>query len=301
MKRKEPEQKKRNYEVYRYSWRSHDIDFDWKAWCIEWGKNWCFQMEKGEETERLHYQGIISLKVKRNKSQCLKIMKKLPEYFEPLAAPMTIEEFYVTKPDSRVDGPWSDKDMPKLYVNPDYVVEQYKPWQKKIWDSYDTRDKRSINIIIDETGNAGKTTIGMNIHMYGRGYRFRGVNDADKLIQSVADLLIAREDRDPRLFIFDLTRSANQKKLAGLYDAIEAIKDGHVVEFRYSYKEWMFRIPNIWVFCNTAPNLSYLSKDRWKLWKIQGEDLVEFLMPSGRAGTCAADASLEEQAAQEEE
>lgn len=255
-----------------YSWRSHDTNYDWKTWCKTWAKNWSFQLEKGEQTENLHFQGIISLKTKRTKPECLKIINPLPEYFEPICNKNLAagsESFYVTKPDTRIDGPWTDKDTIT------FIPYQYKdlennlyPWQQHIWDNAHIREPRTVNLILDRKGCQGKSTLAALMELHGKGIDMPPVNDADKLIQSLADILIGTENRTPGVIFIDIPRAMKQDKLYGLYTAIEQIKKGKVVDVRYSYKQWWFDSPQIWVFTNTVPDMAYLSTDRWKIWAI---------------------------------
>jgi len=50
---------------------------------------------------------------------------------------------------------------------------------------------------------------------------------------------------------------------------IETLKDGYAYDDRYHFKEEYFDCPQIWVFMNMVPDISMLSKDRWKLWVIK--------------------------------
>lgn len=234
---------------YLWSWRSHQVDFDRKSWCKTWGKNWVFQLERGEETGKLHFQGIISLKTKRTKAECLKVMSDLPEYFEPVANKNLAAgspAFYVTKEDTRVEGPWSDKDIQK-FIPYQYLglEEKLFPWQQHIWDNADVREPRIVNLILDRRGCSGKSTLAALMELHERGIDLPPVNDAKELIQSLADILIATENRDPKCIFIDIPRAMKQDKLYGLYTAIEQIKKGKVVEMRYSYKQWWFHSPQI--------------------------------------------------------
>jgi len=265
--------------IYLWTWRTHDIDYDWKTWCKTWGKNWCFQKEVGEETLRPHYQGIISLKTKRNKSECLKIMQPLPNYFEPVAnsnISAGSELFYVTKPDSRIDGPWSDKDV-EIYIPRQFrgLEQRLLPWQQTIWDEADRFEPRTVNIIMDAKGGNGKSTLAALMELHGKGIDLPPCNDAEKLIQSLADILLAKEERNPRTVFIDIPRSMKQDKMYQMYAAIEQIKKGKVVDMRYSYKQWWFDSPQVWVFTNTMPIMAYLSADRWQFWNIEDNTLVK--------------------------
>lgn len=262
--------------IFVWSWRSHNLDHDWKDWCKKHGKYWCFQLEKGEQTDREHYQGIISLKVKRDKRTCLSLMQPLPEYFEPVCNSSIkggSQEFYVTKEETRVDGPWSDKDVvifiPRQYEG---IMEKLYPFQKTIWDSVPNRDYRTINVVIDLKGENGKSSIGELMEIHGRGYNIPTLNCFKEISQMVCNVLIDTDNRDPGCFIFDIPRGLKQDDLRSMYAGIEQIKNGKVFDTRYHYKAYRFHSPAIWVFTNTIPLLSLLSKDRWRLWEITKED-----------------------------
>jgi len=265
---------------YVYAWRTHDVDeAKWKTWCKTWGKQWVFQLEKGEETGALHFQGMISLKTKRTKAECLSVMKEIPNYLEPMMN-ATIrggsETFYVTKEDTRVSGPWSDKDeihyIPRQYRG---LESRLKPWQQTVWESAEWWEDRIVNVIVDPLGCNGKSTIASLMELHGRGIDLPPTNDKKELIQSLADILIDGEVRVPKTVFVDIPRADKQDKLYGLYAGIEQIKKGKVVDTRYKYKQWWFDSPVVWVFCNEAPHPGYVSKDRWKIWKINSRDELE--------------------------
>jgi len=265
--------------IFLWSWRSHNTDYDWKKWCKSHGKHWCFQLERGENTEREHYQGIISLKVKRDKKTCLSVMHPLPEYFEPVANASIkggSEEFYVTKEETRVDGPWSDKEkeifVPRQY---DGILENLRPFQTVIWNSVPNRDYRTINVIIDHVGHNGKSSFARLMQIYGKGYVIPPLNCFKEVSQMVCNILMDHDNRDPGCFIFDIPRGLKQDDLRSMYAGIEQIKNGIVFDTRYHYKTYDFHSPAIWVFTNTKPLMSLLSLDRWKLWEIDDDHVLQ--------------------------
>jgi hypothetical protein len=101
------------------------------------------------------------------------------------------------------------------------------------------------------------------------------VSDGKELIQSMCNILTAKDCRIPGLVFFDMPRSQPKDKLRGLFAAIEQIKKGKVYDMRNSYKEWWFDSPRIWVFTNEKPQSSYLSLDRWQYWKINDSGDLE--------------------------
>ena len=246
-------------------------------------KKWTFQKECGD-SGYIHFQGRGSLFKKRRLVELKKLCDQVgmndihlsPSSNESQKGDM----FYCMKADTRVDGPWKDTDEEEVvYVPRQYrgIVDNLRPWQQKVWDSADVFDTRSINLIFDTHGNNGKSTIASVMDLHRRGIDLPPMNDADKLIQSVADILMAREVREPKVVFVDLPRAMDKRRLGGLYTAIEQIKKGKVYDVRYQYKEWWFDSPQIWVFSNIEPDLGMLSRDRWVLWTIVNDDLVPFV------------------------
>lgn len=270
-------------EVAVFSWR-HTYDKDpeiWKEWCRRWGKHWVFQREISA-TGYDHYQGYISLKERRTVQSAKAVISEndiLPMHFEPVCDKSVKggeAKFYACKEDTRKDGPWSDQD-PVVFVPYQFqgILAKLKPFQRHIWESSDIRDARKIDVVVDRHGNAGKSTIAALMDIYGRGLDLPPINDSDKLIASVCDILLSKGCREPKVLFFDLTRSQNQDQLFGLYTAIEQCKKGKVFDLRYNYKEWWFHSPRIWVFCNAAPKREYLSEDRWRACTIIDGELKE--------------------------
>jgi hypothetical protein len=267
---------------YKYCWRTHDVDLEkWTKWCRLWGKQWCFQKERGEETHREHFQGVISLKVKKRKGEILKDMQAkglAPEYLEVMStAAVEYEDLYVTKEETRIGGPWNDRTDAEenIYWPRQYRNKELWPWQQQIVDSCDDFNDRHCNVLYDPRGASGKSTVAAICHLRRKGIRLPSYNDAKELSAALCDVLMAREIRIPGAIFFNLERSMDQKHLAGMYTAIECIKDGCVADSRYKYREWWFDSPTVWVFCNTLPMINALSHDRWKVWYIGGEDKLQ--------------------------
>lgn len=249
-------------------------------------KHFIFQEEKGKETGYLHYQGRLSLIKKARKHEALKLFEALgvpaPNFFEPtVGAPKTFDyNCYAGKIDSRVRGPWSDKDeQNEVYIPRQYrgKLESLYPFQRVIFDSFKEFEDRIINLIFCREGNKGKSTIASLCELYGKGIDLPPVNDADKLIQSCCDICMAKNIRDPSPIFVDLPRAMNKDRLNGIYTAIEQIKKGKLYDLRYTYKEWWIDSPQIWVFSNIEPDLAMLSQDRWKIWSIdENKELVKY-------------------------
>lgn len=243
-------------------------------------KKWAFQLERGDGGYE-HWQGRFSLIKKRRKKELMHFMEaeghKIPNYLEPTSKAAMGDAFYVMKKDTRIQGPWTNKDQEK-FLGFQHKVDKLYTWQEQVLASADQRDARIINIVVDDVGNKGKSvTAG---HARFRGYYTIPVsNDGDKLIQSFMDMIYSKKDRDPKLVIIDLPRAMPKGQLQQTFLAIEMIKTGWVYDCRYSFREWGFHSPQVWVFTNQAPDEAWLSKDRWRYWKIDGEELVSILPP----------------------
>lgn len=237
-------------------------------------KFWTFQLERGHTAQRLHYQARLSLKNACISSGALISRWKVDSewHFSKTSNPNTRNFDYQLKEDTKVDGPWSDRDTDQ------YIPRQYRgmetallPFQQQIWDSYEEFDPRSVNCVIDPDGAKGKSTLASLCDLHGRGIDMPVCNDGEKLMQSICDICMGQRIRTPYIVFIDLPRSMNQSKLGGMYTAIEQIKKGKLYDFRHQYKSWWIDSPQLWVFCNTMPNTHYLSKDRWRFFTISDD------------------------------
>jgi len=229
-------------------------------------RKWTFQKEQGDETGYLHYQGRGALFKKRRFSEFKNLATSLglaDMSFSPTVTANIGTAFYVMKEDTRVDGPWSDTDV-EIYIPRQYRVASLFPWQQGVIDSAQNFDPRTVHYVWDAHGSKGKTTIAAIACLQHRGVRIPAVNDHEKLLASVCDILTAKQERQPGPIFIDLPRYMDKKRLHGIYSAIEEIKNGHVYDMRFHFREWWFDSPPVWVFANTQPTVSALSADRWK-------------------------------------
>lgn len=237
-------------------------------------KKFVFQLEKGEQTGYLHYQGRMSLIKKHRKGELMKMFNDIPvpNYLEPTANATyyTGDTFYVTKDETRVDGPWTEKQFINKYIPRQYrnMLDKLYPYQQEIFDSANVFDTRIINMIYCPNGNVGKSTIASLCELFGNGIDLPPVNDAEKLISACCDICTKKDVRNPSPIFVDLPRAMNKDRLNGIYTAIEQIKKGKLFDLRYNYTEFWIDSPQIWVFSNIKPEMQMLSADRWRIWYI---------------------------------
>jgi len=236
-------------------------------------KHWVFQQERSD-SGFLHYQMRFSLQVRRRTKELGKLLSNLDMgcHVAPTVTDNMLpsKAFYCLKPDTRVDGPWASED-PKPIVLPRQLQGcTLRPWQQQVVDDVEIFDSRTINVIIETEGNKGKSFLGTWVGIHRIGMSIPPLNDYKDIMRVVMSRPVSK------LYIIDMPRSIEQKKLAGLYGGLEELKSGHAWDDRYSFKEIYFDSPSIWIFTNVEPNLSYLSRDRWKLWKIVDNELIKY-------------------------
>lgn len=240
-------------------------------------ENYIFQLEKCPSTGNLHYQGRFKLKY-ANKSYASTVHKLFKgTYIEKarFSPEHDIEksEFYCLKDDTKILGPWSDqKTDEKLRITVPWDLEcikEWRSWQTDVFASFKDRDDRAINILVDPVGGNGKSKV-LKMALW---KKWAGVipciGDAKDIIQAVCSM------DTKTAYILDLPRtSESDKHLFSQIKAIEQIKNGVVMDFRYKYQEKIFGSPVIWVFTNHEIPAHHLSSDRWIRWRIDQDKLV---------------------------
>ncbi|ADB24797.1 putative replicase protein [Chimpanzee associated porprismacovirus 1] len=127
---------------------------------------------------------------------------------------------------------------------------------------------REIVVWYDQDGNMGKSWLCGHLYETGKAYYIPPyISTIQSMIQTVASLVL--QDREagypPRpLIVIDIPRS--WKWSTELYTAIEAIKDGLIMDPRYGARPVNIHGTKVIVLTNTKPKLDKLSEDRWVLY-----------------------------------
>lgn len=262
------------------NWESDKLIIFLKKHC----KKWTFQKEKGD-TGYIHWQGRFSLIKKRMKGVLLKIDGFSSfNYLEPTNSDHFLDEyFYAMKEDTRIEGPWSDKSekTEEKYIPIQYRNLTLRPWQNKIVNAT-VMNTRQINLIYDERGNSGKSTVASVSELLHNGIDMPPLNDFKELLALLHDICKDGNLRSPSPIFFDLPRALDKSKLYGLYSAIEQVKKGKLYDCRYHYSSWWIDSPTIWVFSNILPDANLLSNDRWCIWCFDEtkENLIPYEEPT---------------------
>jgi len=243
----------------------------------EWAKKWVFQKEAGEDTGYVHWQGRLSLVKKRRLSEIIALMKELIPGCHWSMTSKKVHEGqnfnYVMKADTRIEGPWKDVD----HQEPPPLTRQLKffqkqemyPWQLSVQEMSKEEDDRSIKLIIDEQGNAGKSIFAEHLEYEGLAYEippFRLMEDIMACVMAVGA---------HKCYLVDMPRALKKDKLSEFYSGLESLKNGVCYDKRYSFKKRRMDRPQVIVFTNKPPCYEYMSMDRWEIWRMTPEKSLE--------------------------
>lgn len=249
------------------------------SWLTEVAKKWCFQQERGEIDGYLHYQGRFSLKVKQRLTTLLNKCPWKEIHLSPTSKENHGNDFYVTKEDTRVHGPWSNiKDTPIVLPKQFHNINSFFPFQEKIINLCATFNTRSINVIYAPGGGEGKSTICGILQCTKRAQIIPPFNDIEA-IMGVAMGAYKANGPVPA-YLIDMPRALKKDKLGSFYAGIESLKNGFLYDKRYEFKQIFIDSPAIIIFCNELPEFSLLSRDRWVIWTIdEHKDLIPYVHP----------------------
>lgn len=225
----------------------------------EYCKQWYFQIEKGNETNYVHYQGCASLRTKHRLSEIKNLLGRMDVHIEP-AKNWSALVNYCQKEETRLYGPWSHQ-KPFLKT---IALDRFKEWQSFFYNILirPCTDDRTIYWIYDLKGNTGKTSFAKYMCV---NHNAVYLNNGKK-----ADIAYSLPP-DPKIVIFDFARSI-EKHIN--YEAIECVKNGILFSGKYESKTLMFDSPHIICLANWVPNFDSMSKDRWNIYELNEDGIL---------------------------
>lgn len=213
-----------------------------------------FQLEEGEETGYMHWQGCFSLYEKERLAQAKDIVGFEQVKLLPIKNWHAAKN-YVMKNRTRIAGPWTKA---TVFIK---TITTLWPWQRALeMHLEDEPDDRTITWIWRDQGSLGKSAF----------CKYMAVKHNATILTNgkTADIAFILPD-NPKIIIFDLPRSSedgyggSNRKFN--YTALEKIKDGMLMSSKYKSKIKMFNSPHIIVFANWPPDTTALSEDRWDI------------------------------------
>ena len=234
-------------------------------------KKWAFQLECGESGYE-HYQGRVSLIKKKSLKALISFFscsdsRWTKAHWSPTSNNSKGDVFYVTKEDTRIDGPWTDQDVEVIKTKQMLMFDKWTmyPWQQELKMTASQFDLRVINLIYDQVGCCGKSLFSEHMESVGLAEEVPPFRLMDDIFQWVASRPIKP------CYIIDMPRGMKKDKLGDFYAGIEIIKNGVAYDKRYNAKKIRFDRPRVFVFTNTLPDLSLMSKDRWIIQTINSK------------------------------
>ena len=148
-----------------------------------------------------------------------------------------------------------------------------RSWQDSLLQ-YLKPSNREIIWVIGRKGNEGKTWFQEYMESkYGWGKVICGM-DIKLKKSTICHVLSKRSLMSTEIFLFDVGKAFTYDGVN--YELLEKIKNGRVLASKFDSKELKFKTPNIVVvFSNEAPEVKQLSKDRWKIFQIRDDDLLD--------------------------
>lgn len=229
----------------------------------EHSSKWCFQLEKGEETGKLHYQGRLALPKKLRLKGLVELFNKKYKFHWSQEHDKSASSLYVCKDGTRVEGPW--RDPPVVQRLPRQIRDlELKGWQCDLKAKLEVFDTRRIHFVLDKNGGIGKSTFVTYMSIKHKACLIpQTCQTADDMMQYACSMVKQQERYEDWVFMLDVPRSVIDKAWGKWLACLESLKNGHIYDHRYKATEIWIDCPGIVVFANEAPPSNMLTSDRW--------------------------------------
>ena len=148
-----------------------------------------------------------------------------------------------------------------------------RPWQENLL-KYMKPSDREIIWVIGVKGNEGKSWFQEFLESKFGWHRAICGMDIKMKKGNICHAIRKRSLMSTNVFLFDVGKSKTFEEIN--YGVLEKIKNGRILADKYNTAELKFYTPNIVVvFSNGRPETRELSKDRWKIFHIRDNDLMD--------------------------
>lgn len=161
------------------------------------------------------------------------------------------------------------------------VITELRPWQKQVEQLINEElasfDDRTVNWLVDIQGCCGKTQFCKYLTTKRKQTMIiTGGSYSD--IACIVKMKVKDHDfdlNDETICVFNIPRKADDGGMIS-YKALESVKDGLMTSTKYESETMVYNCPSVWVFSNNYPKYQSLTKDRWKIYHINNNELEEF-------------------------
>ena len=258
--------------------------------------NFLGQLETGTKTSIPHYQLAIKTNSLCTKKKVLEALEEKIECHINVQIQFNLDDMknYCSKETKFISDKYSGKiykhqwqinfldRKPQLreVLNNPYIWQEFV--KKELLDK--RPDDRTVDWIIDPVGNTGKST-------FARAYVSQVPTDGilmkiDNLDRMELTLIKKIENyrminyKDPKVIFFDFPRASDPSKIISATALMKDAKSGHLeTTFGGHHKEIEISDVHVVVLSNNAPDLSVLSVDRWRLWRLGGKQYGNIIWP----------------------
>jgi len=236
---------------HTFTWNNYPIEAieTIQSFFNHFAYDYVFQEEIGDSGTP-HLQGVVSLKRKMRWTEfglprCIhwEKVEHVPACYE-----------YCSRASKRCGNCWSLKyTVPKKLK----ILDESKlfEWQKEVITHIKSEpDDRSILWLWSEVGGIGKSTFVKYLV-----YTYNAILCGKGVYSDIINIMYKANMDKSNLVVFDLPRN-NGNKIS--YSALEAIKNGCIVNTKYETGSKIFNPPHIIVFSNASPEDGAMSADK---------------------------------------
>ena len=177
---------------------------------------------------------------------------------------------------------------------------ELKPWQNELMKYIEPHD-REIIWVVGKDGNEGKNWFQKYVKsVYGSRKVVSGINiknNSANIFQALRKCSIVTVD----IFLCNVGKSKYKFDPIN-YDALESIKDGEALAFKYDSQHLKIRVPNVvMVFSNSPPDVKELAKVRFRVFNINNNQLenVETKYPKEKKENVDSDSDVDSEISHE--
>ena len=174
--------------------------------------------------------------------------------------------------------PPSHKDALDLFTKQkqsmDFKEVILRPWQEELIKLLEIPSDRQVIWVVGRIGGEGKTWFQEFVESKFAWNRVINGMDIKLKKSSICHVLRKRPLTTTDIFLFNVGKANTFDDVN--YEVLEKIKDGKLVASKYDSVELRFKTPNVVVvFSNERPSKYKLSRDRWVIFKIEDDKLVD--------------------------